>query len=795
MDHHKHEDVPPSDAMFAGGGHAPKAASSMGGSGALSGAMWETTVEEAPERLGAYRIVRELGRGGMGVVYEAEQDYPARRVALKLILSSVETPELVRRFGHEAEALALLQHPGIAQLYEAGFAETARRRVPFLAMELAIGQAITTHARDRNLGIPERLGLMIRVCDAVDHAHRRGVIHRDLKPANIVVVPGVGPKILDFGLARLVGKDPTVTGATVQGQLIGTVGYMSPEQLTADPRQVDTRADIFALGAIMYELLCGKPAYDVRDLSVVQALEVMRTRDPAPLGRIDPALRGDLEAIVARAMERSPGKRYASAAELAADIQRTMSHEPVTARPLTTMYQIRKFAKRHRGVVTAASIVTLAVLGGATATAWQAVQATRERDRAREQAARATQTRALLERMLRLATPHESGGIALTIREMVDMAAADLDAATEIGPLVEADTRVVLSEVYGNLGEYALSEMHRRRAIELYAAAFGPDSEEVLGEVAPLCITMTEQDKGDEALALARDGFARAERLLGRTANATIDLCHAVAHAMGATAQPDQSEMLRWEREAYDRWLERHGPDHPHTLLQAMNLGVTLEQMGRIEEASPLLRHVHEVRVATLGPDHPDTMVAENNIISVMANGGRPAEAAVRIRTLAERATRVLGPTHPSTLLYVRNELMLLARQERPEALVPRARDLYERRRARLGSMHTETFEAQGLLATLLLMAGEVDEAEAMSRELHDAVMRTLGPEHEGRIKAAGLMWDVAEKRNDATGMRYWADQLAGTPYEEEVERQMAEKGLGKTDAATRDAPRPSSAD
>lgn len=749
-----------------------------------SGAMWENIAHEPlPQSIGKYSIIRELGSGGMGVVYEASQQFPARHVALKIVRSATPTALMMRRFAHEAEALALLQHPGIAQLYEAGFAETPKGKVPFLAMELAIGDPITTHAREEGLNVAARLSLFISVCEAVEHAHRRGVIHRDLKPGNIVVVPGIGPKVLDFGLARLVAPDSAQSAATGQGELIGTVGYMSPEQLSGDPRAIDTRVDVFALGVVLYELLSGQPAYPIRGKSVMQALEVMRTSEPPRLGKVDPALKGDMEAIVAKAIEKSPDRRYASPLELATDIRRSLSNQPVAARPLTTLYQFSRFTRRHKGFVAAAGAIAGVLVLGVVATTWQAVEATRERDRAQEQALRATQTRAMLRRMLRLATPHATGGPTLTLREMVDRAAADLDAATDIEPLVEADTRVIFSEVYGNLGEYAVSERHRKRAIEIYERERGRDSPEALNEIAPLSLVIAEQDRGPEAEALARDALARAERALGPDSDAAIDLCHAIGNSMEFTRPGDQTEALEWEREAYTRSVRKKGEDHSDTLLLAMNMSVTLEQMGRFEEAAPTLRHVYEVRLRTLGPDHPDTMVAENNVLSIDSKTGREEEALVALIALTERAARVLGPDHPSTLLYFRNKLMLMAQLGKPWAeLIAGASELFERRQRRLGPDHVDTFEAQGFYATALMHGGRLEEAERLSMDLHERMLAIHGIGHYETYRSISLLWDLAEQQNDAVAMRKWADMLRGSFLEEDVERQMTEKGLGRVD-------------
>lgn len=766
--------------------------------------MWEGHVSVAraaradadlgqPSRIGRYRIIRELGRGGMGVVYEAEEPFPARRVALKLVGSASASDELSKRFAHEARALAMLQHPGIAQLFEAGTAEVERgpggHTVAYIAMELAIGRAITTYAREEALDLSAKLELIVRVCEAVDHAHRRGVIHRDLKPANIVVLPGGAVKVLDFGVARLIDTEADVTQMTTPGQFVGTIGYMSPEQLAGETGQIDTRADVYALGVVMHELLGGEPAFALKGLSVIQAIEVMRTREPRALGKLDPSMKGDLESIVAKAMERDAGRRYASAAELASDIRRMRAHEPVSARPLTTLYQLGKFARRHKGTVLATAIVVLAIVLGVIATGWQAVVASVERDRATEQAQRAIQTQALLERMLRLATPHETGGQTLTIREMIDLAASDLDESDDLLPLVEADTRVVLATVYGNLGEFAESERHRRRAIEIYTRERGAESPEVLNELAPLSLAIAEQDRGAEAEAIARRGLEIAERTVGRLHGASIDLCHAIAHALSASSSPDHEEILRWEREAFDRASLHFGPDHPETLMQAMNLAITQQELGQLEAAGPTLIHVRDVRLRELGADDPETMVAENNVLSYYSRVGREAEALKGVSELAARASRVLGPTHPSTLIYLRNRAMLLAMSGRMEEAAAAALPLYEGRRERLGPTHRDTCEAQGLLATLLVMTGKLDEAEAIADPLYQTTRATFGAEDHATHQAIGLLWDIAEARNDPVAMRRWADALRGTAFETEVERQMTEKGLGREAPSTADDP------
>ncbi|MFG0317277.1 MAG: serine/threonine-protein kinase, partial [Planctomycetota bacterium JB042] len=298
-----------------------------------------------PARLGRYRVVAKIGEGGMGAVYEAVQDRPRRRVALKVVRAELTSPATTRRFDREVKLLGHLHHPGIAQIFEAGVepARDGRPAIPYLVMELVRGEPLLAHAAERALDVRGRLELVRRICDAVQHAHDQGVVHRDLKPADILVIAddrssttrgGAGfvdlgrPKVLDFGVARATGEDAPQTLETRVGQLVGTISHMSPEQLEGDSAAVDERADVYAIGVILYELLAGRLPHDVSGLSLPAAIERIRTEEPTRLGLVDPRLRGDVEVIVARAMEKDRRRRYPSALELAADLQRHLDDEP-----------------------------------------------------------------------------------------------------------------------------------------------------------------------------------------------------------------------------------------------------------------------------------------------------------------------------------------------------------------------------------------------------------------------------------------------------------------------------------
>lgn len=329
-----------------------------------------------PERIGRYTIRRKLGEGGMGVVYLAEQDEPRRPVAVKVVRPEAMSGQMRRRFQQEARVLGLLRHPGIAQVYEAGTAIGDGRELAYFAMEYVEGTPLTEYADSRQLSHRARLELLAAICDAVHHAHQKGVVHRDLKPENILVDPTGQSKVLDFGVANATNADiKTLSVQTQAAQLIGTLPYMSPEQALGDPDAVDTRCDVYTLGVIAYELLAKKLPLDLRRSSIVEAARIIREEEPMRLGQVSRVFRGDIETIVAKALEKDREHRYASAAELGADIRRFLHDDPIVARPPSAIYQMRKFARRHRGVAVGVGIAVLALVGGSAVAVWQALEA------------------------------------------------------------------------------------------------------------------------------------------------------------------------------------------------------------------------------------------------------------------------------------------------------------------------------------------------------------------------------------------------------------------------------------
>ena len=685
-------------------------------------------------RLGTYRILRTVGEGGMGVVYEAEQEHPRRIVALKVIKAGVAGAELLRRFELESQVLARLQHPGIAQIYEAGAADTGFGPQPYFAMEFIHGVPLRQYAETHHLDVRRRLELMAKVCDAVEHAHQRGVIHRDLKPANILVDHAGQPKILDFGVARATDSDAHATRQTDMGQLIGTLAYMSPEQADADPLELDTRSDVYALGVILYELLANRRPYQLSD-QLHEALRVIREEDPSRLSSISRDYRGDVEVIASKALEKDKTRRYASAAALADDLRRYLADQPITARPASTSYQLRKFARRHSALVGAVAAVFAVLVVGIVLTTWQAVRARRAEAAAVEAQQTAQAVNEFLQNdLLAQASASSQAGSSqapdpdLKVRTALDRAAARISGRFSRQPGVEAGIRDTIGQTYLELGLYSEARHQWELALEAQRQVPGTAPERALKISSRLGYTALMQGKYAEAERLLAETLQTQRRVLGPEHPGTLYSSTNLASVYYSQGKYAESEAL--DLQILDIRRRRFGPDDLNTVASMNNLALTNYAQGKYAEAEERFSETVERRRRVLGAEHPETLDAMSNLGLVYAVRGKYAQAEALDSQILEIRRRVLGPEHPDTLTSLGNLAVVglaLGKFKQAEALNSQAVEIQRRV---LGAEHPDTLVFMNNLGFAYLAQGRNTQAEALDRQLLEIRRRVLGPEH-----------------------------------------------------------------
>lgn len=729
---------------------------------------------EPPRAIGPFRIIRVIGEGGMGVVYEAQQADPPRRVALKVVRPGMVTPSALSRFRHEAEMLGQLRHPGIAQIYQAGTEGFGGQ--PYFAMELVTGEPLLRYARANGLDLRRRLELLARICDALHHAHQKGIVHRDLHPANILVEdgPGVGhPKILDFGIARATEADvQTVTMRTDFGQLVGTVPYMSPEQASGDPAAIDIRSDIYSLGVVACELLTGHLPYPVDGKMIHEAVRIIREDDPSPLHTIDRRLRGDVETIVAKALTKEKDRRYQSAAEFAADIRRFLGNEPIAARPPSAIYRLSRFTRRHRAVVAGVAAVfvvlvsALVVISGLALSESRARQAQEQlRQRAEKEADIAKAANDFVQGILRAPNPWhgdaESGPARdIKVVDVLDAAGERIDASFEGRPEVEANARETLGATYMELGELEKSRPHLERAHELFEEVLGPDAPETIDALHHLARWYYQSGDMAGAESAWRRALDAARRVFGEENEETATVIGSLAMAYRQTGDLDKAEQLNLEALEIRRRL--YGDDDPWTLQSKNNLALLYGSQHRYDEAEPLAVEVYEALLRLEGPENPGTLTAMNNLGLLYARQRRFKEAESIYRPCLELRRRVHGDEHPLTLT-VMNNLALALRD--PEDF-DEAESLYEQvlavQERTLGEDHPHTMMTLGNLAGLLASHGYDERAEPFMERQLAAYRRVYGDDHARTLVAMRRLADIYAHRHRFAE----AQQLALSSYE-----------------------------
>jgi serine/threonine protein kinase len=635
--------------------------------------------------IGPYRLLELIGEGGMGEVWLAEQKQPVRRrVAIKLIKAGMDTREVVTRFESERQALALMDHPAIAKVFDAG--STLRGR-PYIAMEYVAGIPITTYCDKHKLTVRQRMELFIPVCEGVQHAHQKAIIHRDLKPSNVLVTAIDGkpmPRIIDFGVAKATSQKLTAgTLYTRIGALVGTLGYMSPEQADRIGEDIDTRTDIYSLGAVLYELLVGAIPLEIGNLPYDEVLRHLRDQDaPRPSSKLralgsdsvaiakkrgsDPRalvrqLRGDLDAIVLKALEKDRARRYASAAGLAADINRYLHNEPVVAHPPSTAYRARKYVRRHRLGVAVAAIGILLLAGFAIVQSVEVRHIARERDRAQRERDRADRMTQFMTGIFKVPGPGEGRGNSITAREILDDASNEIGTSLNNDPELQAKMMVTLAQSYADLGIYSRAQPLVERAVEIQQRIIGPEHRDTLSSMRLLATILRLSQRYDESENLIRQTLATERRVLGAEDPETLISMNALASTLGEEGRFSEQENVERETLAIRRRVL--GPEHPATLGSMETLANALTNGGHYAEAEKLQRQALNIQRRVFGPDDLRTLFAMSRLAWTLQREGRLAEAENLQRSVLDIQRRVLGPENPGILFSLESEGIYISLQ------------------------------------------------------------------------------------------------------------------------------------
>jgi tetratricopeptide (TPR) repeat protein/tRNA A-37 threonylcarbamoyl transferase component Bud32 len=705
-----------------------------------------------PERIGPYRILQVIGEGGMGVVYDAEQVEPVRRrVALKMMKVGMDTKDVVARFEAERQALAVMDHPGIAKVLDAGASDAGR---PYFVMEYVRGIPLNEYCDLHTLGTVERIRLFVTICQSVQHAHQKGVIHRDLKPSNVLVTEQDGrptAKIIDFGIAKAISQRLTEkTLFTAYGMVIGTPAYMSPEQAEMSGLDVDTRTDIYSLGVMLYELLVGELPSDPKEHGLqgfIARLVARHTDAPTPSAKVSgsgkaadvaalrgtnprglhKALKGDLDWIVMKAMDKDRARRYETANGLAMDLQRYLADEPVVARPPSAGYRAAKFVRRHRVAVIAASAGVVALVAGALLATAAMIRATRAEAQTRREAETAQQVSDFLVSLFEVSDPSEARGSTITAREVLDRGAEKIDTELTDQPLVQARLLTTMGKVFRALGLYDDARRYYTRALQVRSAALPPHDVPVIASMLNLAEVQSLLGK-----------YATAESLLiaVRTLGTSVELPDSLLETVESDLAVIEFQQGRYAAaaDAFQRVVAARermfGPDNEHVAKALRNLGGVNLALGNYAEGEQQLRRALAIAERRYGAESPDIVVFLSNLgaAEYYQKNYRDAEANYRrALTIAEHA---YGPEHELVGTLLTNLGGLLEEQHKYQEALPLLERALKIDEAALGPDHRSVAHSLASLADVYDGLGRYPEAEAALRRALAIRERVMGPDH-----------------------------------------------------------------